>query len=74
MRNFISTLGDQWWRGDALDQEVIEHWNQIALLVEEATAKQPKSKIAKAAKKTVAPAAKKTAPKPATKKPVKKGK
>ena len=74
MRNFISTLGDQWWRGDALDQEVIEHWNQICVLVEEATAKQPNSKIAKAAKKTVAPAAKKTAPKPATKKPVKKGK
>jgi len=51
---------------------VIEHWNQICVLVEEADRQAADSKMPKAAKKTVAPAAKKTAPKPATKKPVKK--
>lgn len=35
MRNFISTLASAWWRGDATDKEVVAHWTQIALLVEE---------------------------------------
>lgn len=35
MRNFISTLASAWWRGDATDKEVVSHWTQIALLVEE---------------------------------------
>ena len=73
MRNFISVLGDQWWRGDALDQDVIEHWNQICILVEEAVAKQPKSAVTKKGHAFKA-AAKKTAKKAASKKPAKKSK
>ena len=34
MRNFISLLGDTWWRGDASEKEVVAHWTQIATLVE----------------------------------------
>jgi ParB-like chromosome segregation protein Spo0J len=76
MRNFISILGDQWWRGDALDQEVIERWNQIRILVEEAVAKAPKSAATKetAAKKTAKAAPKKSAPKKTAKPPAKKSK
>lgn len=35
MRNFISVLADSWWRGDANDKEVLQHWTQIAMLVEQ---------------------------------------
>jgi ParB/RepB/Spo0J family partition protein len=69
MRGFISVLADAWWRGDASDREVISHWSQIAMLVEQQIDKLKKTKPA-AAKKP-APAKKapaKKAVKPAPKK------
>jgi len=58
MRNFVTVLSEQWWRGDAGDKEVLGHWNQIAQLVEaqlEKTAHlvhKPAAKVTKAVKKT----------------------
>lgn len=36
MRSFISTLAGTWWNGIAPDRDVIAHWTQIAVLVEQA--------------------------------------
>jgi putative hemolysin len=34
MRSFVSEV-DRWWLGDATDKEVLSHWSQLAMLVED---------------------------------------
>lgn len=43
MRNFVTTLADSWWRGDATNQEVIQAWTNIAVILEKRRGKQGKS-------------------------------
>ena len=49
MRSFATVLSVQWKRGDCQDKDVVLHWNQIAILVQEAEQKPQKRPATRAA-------------------------